>query len=139
MVLMVQLPVMSSCVFITILCMLLGICVGTIQDRTHVQLALGCQQSVIHAQHRIRLTMQRVYGHGGNLGNECAQHAAALATFGHRDRHGRQVENMIRLLGNYLEPTVRHPSGRERRHHCLSQDLGAILLTRSSSDLSLDA
>ena len=24
--------------------------------------------------------------------------------FRHRDRHGRQVENMIRLLGNYLEP-----------------------------------
>ena len=37
----------------------------------------------------------------------------------HRDRHGRQVENMIRLLGNYLEPRVRHPSGRELRHHCL--------------------
>ena len=30
----------------------------------------------------------------------------------HRDRHGRQVENMIRLFGSYLEPRVRHPSGR---------------------------
>ena len=34
----------------------------------------------------------------------------------HRDRHGRQVENMVRPLGKYLEPGVRHPSGRELRH-----------------------
>ena len=59
-----------------------GICLGTIQARTHVQLALACQQSMIRAQHRLRLTMQHVYGHGGNLGNECADHAAALGTFG---------------------------------------------------------
>ena len=26
--------------------------------------------------------MQHVYGHSGNLGNECADHAAALGTFG---------------------------------------------------------
>ena len=38
------------------------ICLGTIQARTHVQLALVCQ-SVICAQHRLRLTMQHVYGH----------------------------------------------------------------------------
>ena len=38
-----------------------GICLGTIQARTHVQLALACQQSMIHAQHRIRLTMQHVW------------------------------------------------------------------------------
>ena len=54
-----------------------GICLGTIQARTHVQLALACQQSMICAQH----AMQHVYGHGGNLGNECADHAAALGTF----------------------------------------------------------
>ena len=58
------------------------ICLGTIQARTHVQLALACQQSMIRAQHRLRLTMQHVFGHGGNLGNECADHAAALGTFG---------------------------------------------------------
>ena len=57
-----------------------GICLGTIQARTHVQLALACQQSLIHAQRRLRLTMQHVYGHSGNLGNECADHAAALGT-----------------------------------------------------------
>ena len=33
-------------------------------------------------QHRLRLTMQYVYGHTGNLGDECADHAAALGTFG---------------------------------------------------------
>ena len=59
-----------------------GICLGTIQARTHVQLAVACQQSMIRAQHRLRLTMQHVFGLGGNLGNECACHAAALGTFG---------------------------------------------------------
>ena len=59
-----------------------GICLGTIQARTHVLLTLACQQSMIRVQHRVRLTMQHVYGHGGNLGNECAEHAAALGTFG---------------------------------------------------------
>ena len=55
-----------------------GVCLGTVQARTHVQLALACQRSMPGAQHRPRLTMQRVYGHSGNLGNECADHAAAL-------------------------------------------------------------
>ena len=59
-----------------------GICLGTVQARTHVQLALACQPSLIHVQRRLRLTMQHVYGHSGNLGNECADHAAALDTFG---------------------------------------------------------
>ena len=44
----------------------------------HVQLALACQRSMILAQRKLRLTMQHVYGHNGNLGNECAGHAAAL-------------------------------------------------------------
>ena len=30
------------------------------------------------AQHRLRFTKQHVYGHAGNLGNDCADHAAAL-------------------------------------------------------------
>ena len=59
-----------------------GICQGTIQARTHVQLALACGQSMIRAQHRLRLTIQHVFGHGGNLGNECADHATALGTLG---------------------------------------------------------
>ena len=42
-----------------------GVCLGTIQARTHVQLALASQQSM--AQHRLRLTMQHVYGLGGIL------------------------------------------------------------------------
>ena len=40
-----------------------GVCLGTIQARPHVQLALACQQSMICAHHRVRLTMQHVYGH----------------------------------------------------------------------------
>ena len=42
---------------------------------------------MIHAQHRLRLTMQHVYGHCGNLGNECADNAAALGTFGLTSSH----------------------------------------------------
>ena len=53
-----------------------GNCLGTIQARTHVHLALAGQQSMIRAQLRLRLTMQHAYGHGGILGNECADHAA---------------------------------------------------------------
>ena len=55
-----------------------GVCLGTIQARTHVQLALACQRSMLCTQHRLRLTMQHVCGHIGDLGNECADHAAAL-------------------------------------------------------------
>ena len=64
-----------------------GVCLGTIQARTHVQLAQACQQSMIRAQHKLRLTMEHVYGHGGNLGNECADHAAAFGTFGLTSNH----------------------------------------------------
>ena len=59
-----------------------GKCLGTIQARTQVQLALACQRRTLCVQHRLRLTMQHVYGHGGNFGNECADHAAALGSLG---------------------------------------------------------
>ena len=64
-----------------------GVCLGTIQARTHVQLALACQRSMLCAQHRLRLTMQHVYGHGGILVTECAFHAAALGTFALTSSH----------------------------------------------------
>ena len=64
-----------------------GVCLGTIQARTHVELALACQRSMLCAQHRLRLTVQHLYGHSGNLGNECADHAAALGTFGLTSSH----------------------------------------------------
>ena len=64
-----------------------GVCLGTIQARTHVQLALACQRSMLCAQHKLRLTLQHVYGHTGNLGIECVDHAAALGTFGLTSGH----------------------------------------------------
>ena len=64
-----------------------GVCMGTIQARTHVQLALACKRSMLRAQHRLRLTMHHVYGHTGNLGNECADHAAALGSLGLNSSH----------------------------------------------------
>ena len=42
-----------------------GVCLGTIQARTHVQLAIACQQALIHAQRRLRFTVQQVYGRRG--------------------------------------------------------------------------
>ena len=78
---MVQWPVMSSRVFYCDSMHAAGICLGTIQARTNVQWALACQQSLIHTQRTLQLTMQQVYGHGVNLGNECADHAAALGRF----------------------------------------------------------
>ena len=54
-----------------------------IQVGTHVQLALACQQSMLSVQHRLRLTMQHVYGHTGNLGNAHAAHG----TFGFVSSH----------------------------------------------------
>ena len=59
-----------------------GKCLGTIQARSHVQLALACQRSTLCVQHKLRLTMHHVYGHAGNLGYECADHAAALGSLG---------------------------------------------------------
>ena len=59
-----------------------GICLGTIQARSHVQVPLACQRYTLCVQHRLRLTMHHVYGHAGNLGNECADHAAALGSLG---------------------------------------------------------
>ena len=58
------------------------VCFGTIQARTHVQLARACQQSMFCVQHRLPLTMQNVCGLTGNLGSEYANHAAALGSFG---------------------------------------------------------
>ena len=49
-----------------------SVCLGTIHARTHVQLALACQRSM---QHGLLLAMRHVYGHAGNVGNECADHA----------------------------------------------------------------
>ena len=59
-----------------------GVCLGTIQARTHVQLAPACQRSMLCAQHWPRLAMQHVYGDAGNLDDECADHAAALGSLG---------------------------------------------------------
>ena len=64
-----------------------GLCLGTIQSRTHVQLAVACLRSMIFAQRKLPLTMQHAYGHSGNLGNECADHAGALGTSGFTSSH----------------------------------------------------
>ena len=58
----------------------LPVCAWALQARTHVQLA--CQQSMPNVQHGMRLAMQHVYGHISNVGDECADHAAALGALG---------------------------------------------------------
>ena len=42
-----------------------GICLDTNQARTHVQLAQARQPSLLKVQHRLHVTMQRVYNHTG--------------------------------------------------------------------------
>ena len=64
-----------------------GVCLGTIHARTHVQLGLSCQQLLLKVPRRLRFTMQHVYSHVENLGNECADHAAALGAFGLVSHH----------------------------------------------------
>ena len=64
-----------------------GVCLGTIHARSHVQLGLSCQQILLKIQRRLRYTMQLVYSHAENLGNECADHAAALGAFGLVSNH----------------------------------------------------
>ena len=59
-----------------------SVCLGTMLARTHVQLVLVCQQVMQGVQHRLRLTMQHVHGHSGNLRNECVDHGAALGSLG---------------------------------------------------------
>ena len=48
----------------------------------HFQLALACQRSRICVQHKLQIATQHVYGHTGNLGNECAANPAALGSLG---------------------------------------------------------
>ena len=55
---------------------------GMIQSRTTVPLGLTSQQLLLQAQLRPRITMQHNCSHGQNVGNECADRAAALESFG---------------------------------------------------------
>ena len=50
----------------------------------------------------------------------------------HRDPHGKRLENLMLLLGSSLELMILRPSGKIRRHHCLTQSACAILFTQSS-------
>ena len=55
---------------------------GMLQTRTNVPLGWTGQQLLLQAQLRLRITVQHVYSHGQNVGNECLDHAAALGAFG---------------------------------------------------------
>ena len=46
-----------------------------------------CQESLLKVTHRLRVTMQHVYGHAGNLGNERADHAPPLGALGLVSNH----------------------------------------------------
>ena len=77
-------PGMISRAFITTLS---ACCWSLLGHDPHVQLGLACQRPMILAQRKLRPTMQHVYGHSGNLGNECAGHAAAFGTSGFTSSH----------------------------------------------------
>ena len=78
---MARLPVMRVLVFFNDSKHAAGVCLGTTLTRTHVQLGLSCQRLLLKVQHKLRFTLQHVYSHAENLGNECADHAAALGAF----------------------------------------------------------
>ena len=93
-----------------------GVCLGTIHARTHVQLGHSCQQLLLKVQHRLRFTMKHIYSHAENLGNECADHAAALGAFGLVSKHNLSTRlvrhsfdsvscfatTLVRYLENYV-------------------------------------
>ena len=93
-----------------------GVCLGTIQARTNVQLALACQRSMFCTQHRLRVTTQHVYGHTGNLGNEYADHAAALGSLGFVSSHCRQIHLTRHFLTHFTRVDDVHT-------HCMAQDV----------------
>ena len=109
-----------------------GVCLGTFRACTHVQLALACQQSMLKVQHRSRLTMQHVYGHTRNLGNECGDHAAAHGTFAcvsnHNPstrwvRHNFDTSACLEQLRNIYNRNNIVPSGRKlvlSHTHCIT-------------------
>ena len=53
------------------------VCLGSVQSRTNVRLKLTSQLP-LQVQLRSRLTLRHIHSHGGNVGNERADHAAAL-------------------------------------------------------------
>ena len=64
-----------------------GVCLGTSRLVHMCSWHSLVKRSMIFAQRKLRLTKQHVYGYSGNLGNECADHAAALGTFGLTSNH----------------------------------------------------
>ena len=60
---------------------------ATVPSRADVTLGLTCQRLLLQIQLRLRITMQHICGHAQNLGNECADHACALGTYGLSSNH----------------------------------------------------
>ena len=58
------------------------VCLGSVQPRTNVRVAGSSQQLFLQVQLRVSLTLRHIYGHKRNVGNVCANHAAALGALG---------------------------------------------------------
>ena len=58
------------------------VCMGTMQTRTDVPLALTSQQVLLPAHLRLRIAIEHVYSHGQNVSTACADHAAVLGAYG---------------------------------------------------------
>ena len=50
----------------------------------------------------------------------------------HQNLRGKQLENLTRQPGSSREPKVPQPFGKYREHHCLSQNVCAIMFNKSS-------
>ena len=60
---------------------------GSTHARTNVRLACFSQRVLLQAQLRVSLTLRHVESHGGNAGDECADHVAALGAPGLVSNH----------------------------------------------------
>ena len=105
---------------------------STIPARTHVPLALACQWSMKCAQHRVRLTLEHVYGPSGNLCNDCADHSAALGTFGPTSSHNvASSHNVERGLRLQLIRTDAAPPFPEHRSQCCVSPSVSLCISRA--------
>ena len=113
-----------------------GVCLGTIQARTHIQLALACQQSMLKVQHRLRFTMEHVYGHTGNMGNECADHGAVLGLVSGHNLLALACQQSMLKVQHRLRLTMQHVCGHTGNLGNECADHGAALGLVSSHNLS---
>ena len=55
---------------------------GTVPSRTNVRFGMTSPLLLLQVQLRARITLRHMFSHGANVGNDCADRAAALGAVG---------------------------------------------------------